>query len=171
MSKAAITNFAIDLKLKPDGNISILELVVLDDGDRYSAAGLSGMHTEFEQAYKWVQDTVYGYTEQYGVESYGLCHVDYSAKNSVINKLGLLQVDKNAPFDPDKIESYSYILIHSQALDHEQATHLRDTLDDRVLITDQHMLCRLAYGNKALFYALAKDTIPAIVPAQSFTAW
>lgn len=170
MSKAAITHFAIDLKSLPDGDLRILELVELDGGDRSLMAGLSGMQLDHAEAQAWVQDHVYGHAEQLGLPVYGLSGYGYPARNPTSAHLGMLQIDWNKPFDPEDLSTYACLLVHAYTLNSTQKKYLKNDLQERVLVTNQNILCQQAYTNKACFYALAQGAVPDLLPRQHIYA-
>lgn len=171
MSKAGLTYFIMDIKQLPDGDVRVLELGELYNGDRRYCAGLSGMHPTTLAAELWVQETVYGHTQkQLGLPVYGLKTFGYPARTSVDEQLGFMQADFSKPFNPEDLGTYDCVLIHAHKLSKAQTHYLDETLQGRVLVTNQQSLCLDSYANKGFFYAMARDTVPDLLPKQHLYA-
>ena len=158
--KAEIESFIIDLKVTPSGDVKILELGTLQQ------SGLSGY--ERMTGKNLARETIYPFIESLGPKLHQYSALGHQLKedeNGTI--LGIVPIDKAAPpHDPADISAYDAILLSMGFTNGAQRKFLDEDCRGRVLFSNQNKLAYAAYCHKGVFFALAEDTLGALLPKQ-----
>lgn len=157
MSKAAVETFIIDLKITPDGDVKILEL-----GD-LQRSGLSGYKRSTGR--NLTRSHVYPFIERLGPPVFQSGSLGHTLQDKEDDRLGIIPLKSSSePFDPGDISTYGATLIRYNSPTKRQQDFLDNACGGRVLVTNANKLACAAYNNKAIFAALAQDTMPHLLP-------
>jgi len=163
MSKATIVSFIADIKLTPDNQVKILELGPVFWSGFSGLKRLTGENP--------VEKYIFPFYESFGIPVYKATKLNAEYTNDIIDSHNILP--KNVMpvamwdnFSPDAIASHAAIIMRDGYSYEEQRDVMKEELYNRFIVTDQNNLVNACSNDKSLFYALARDLIPDILPKQ-----